>query len=64
LLEEFYRAGIPQKDYQTIDELQADLDAWIGTYNHDRPHQSRWCYVANEKLLTTADMSDGSYRQQ
>jgi len=28
----------------SIDELQADLDAWIRTYNHDRSHQGRWCY--------------------
>ena len=26
--------------HATIDELQAALDAWVTTYNHDRPHQS------------------------
>ncbi len=27
-----------------IDELQADLDAWIGEYNERRLHQGRWCF--------------------
>jgi hypothetical protein len=26
--------------HATIDELQAALDAWVTTYNHDRPNQS------------------------
>jgi transposase InsO family protein len=28
----------------TIAELQGDLDAWITSYNEDRPHQGRWCF--------------------
>jgi transposase InsO family protein len=27
-----------------IDELQADLDAWLADYNDHRPHQGRWCF--------------------
>jgi hypothetical protein len=27
-----------------VDELQADLDAWVADYNANRPHQGRWCY--------------------
>jgi hypothetical protein len=30
--------------YRSIDELQADLDAWIRDYNEARPHQGRWCF--------------------
>jgi Integrase core domain len=30
--------------YRSIDELQADLDAWIKEYNEARPHQGRWCF--------------------
>jgi hypothetical protein len=33
-----------KKVYRTIEELQADLDAWIKGYNEERPHQGRWCY--------------------
>jgi transposase InsO family protein len=44
VLDEFYRVAFRKKIYWTIKDLQADLDAWIRTYNHDRPHQGRWCY--------------------
>jgi len=44
VLDEFYRVAFRKKIYWTIEDLQADLDAWIRTYNHDRPHQGRWCY--------------------
>jgi hypothetical protein len=31
--------------YRTIDELQADLDAWLAEYNEEScPHQGRWCF--------------------
>ena len=30
--------------YRSIEELQADLDAWIKEYNEERPHQGRWCF--------------------
>jgi hypothetical protein len=32
------------KVYRAIDELQADLDLWIRSYNEDRSHQGRWCF--------------------
>src|SRR3954447_6383668 len=44
MLDEFYRVAFRKKIYGTIEDLQADLDAWIRTYSHDRPHQGRWCY--------------------
>jgi hypothetical protein len=30
--------------YRSVDELQADLDLWIGEYNEQRLHQGRWCF--------------------
>ena len=33
-----------RKIYRSIEELQADLDAWISEYNEERPHQGRWCF--------------------
>jgi hypothetical protein len=27
-----------------LEEVQADLDAWMQEYNERRPHQGRWCY--------------------
>src|SRR6058998_2612244 len=43
-LNEFYRVAFRKKVYRSIDELQADLDAWIKEYNEARPHQGRWCF--------------------
>lgn len=44
VLNEFYRVAFRKKIYRTLDELQADLDAWLRLYNEQRPHQGRWCY--------------------
>ncbi len=44
LLDEFYRVAFRKKLYATLEELQADLDAWLRDYNDARPHQGRWCY--------------------
>ena len=43
-LNEFYRVAFRKKVYRSIDELQADLDAWIREYDDTRPHQGRWCF--------------------
>jgi Integrase core domain len=64
MLNEFYRVAFRKKIYTSLDELQADLDAWLTEYNETRPHQGRWCYgktpmqtfvdsvpLAKEKLL-------------
>jgi Integrase core domain len=44
VLDEFYRIAFRKKIYGAISELQVDLDAWLETYNEDRPHQGRWCF--------------------
>ncbi len=44
MLNEFYRVAFRKKIYHTVDELQADLDAWMREYNIERTHQGRWCY--------------------
>ena len=44
VLNEFYRIAFRRKIYRSIDELQADLDAWVAGYNQERPHQGRWCF--------------------
>src|SRR6476659_4506878 len=44
MLDEFYRITFRTKIYDTIDELQADLDAWLVEYNKVRTHQGRYCY--------------------
>jgi hypothetical protein len=44
VLNEFYRVAFRKKLYRTLDELQADLEAWLKLYNEERPHQGRCCY--------------------
>jgi transposase InsO family protein len=67
VLDEFYRVAFRKKLFRSIDELQADLDAWLKEYNELRTHQGRWCFgktpmqtfidtlpLAKEKLLQVA----------
>jgi transposase InsO family protein len=44
LLDEFYRVAFRKRVYDSLDELQADLDAWMASYNEVRTHQGRWCF--------------------
>jgi transposase InsO family protein len=43
LLQEFYQIAFRKKLYLSVDELQADLDAWIDHYNQERTHQGKMC---------------------
>lgn len=43
ILNEFYQVAFRKKIYTTLEELQADLDAWITSYNHERTHQGKMC---------------------
>jgi transposase InsO family protein len=38
VLQEFFRPAMHQKLYESVDALQADLDAWLHHYNRERPH--------------------------
>src|SRR4051794_33874575 len=44
MLDEFYSVAFRKKVYTTIEQLQADLDEWLGYYNQERPHSGRYCY--------------------
>ena len=44
MLDEFYSIAFRKKIYTSIEQLQADLDAWLVTYNEQRPHSGRYCY--------------------
>ncbi|WP_052152780.1 IS481 family transposase [Desulfocurvibacter africanus] len=39
VLDEFYRQAFQTKLYETVEALQADLDAWLRYNNEQRPHQ-------------------------
>jgi transposase InsO family protein len=36
--EEFFAIAFGRKTYTDLEELQADFDAWLHDYNHERPH--------------------------
>lgn len=67
VLGEFYQVAFRKRIYAGIEQLQADLDAWMDSYNEQRPHQGRWCFgktpmqtfvdtvpLAQEKMLNAA----------
>lgn len=41
---EFFFVAFRKKVYQSIEELQNDLDQWIGWYNTERTHTGKHCY--------------------
>ena len=43
VLQEFYQVSFRKKLYTSIEELQADLDAWLIFYNTVRTHQGKMC---------------------
>ena len=43
ILEEFYRVTFRKKIYESLEDLQSDLDDWIKYYNNERTHQGKMC---------------------
>jgi transposase InsO family protein len=43
MLNEFYQVAFRKKIYQSLDELQKDVDTWINHYNNERTHQGKLC---------------------
>jgi len=41
---EFYASAFRRKLYHSLDELQADVDAWLQVYNGERTHSGKYCY--------------------
>jgi transposase InsO family protein len=42
--DEFYSIAFRKKVYDSLEELQKDLDEWLREYNERRPHSGRYCY--------------------
>ena len=43
VLDEFYKVVFRKKIYESLEELQNDLDAWLFFYNNERIHQGKIC---------------------
>lgn len=41
--QEFYQVTLRKKIYESVEQLQADLDIWLAEYNNHRTHQGKMC---------------------
>lgn len=69
--EEFYAVAFRKKLYESLESLQADLDQWIESYNHERTHSGKYCFGKTpwetfqaSKELAFAKMLDLKYQPQ
>ncbi len=44
ILQEFYQIAFRKKIYNSLDDLQEDLDIWIKQYNEQRTHTGKYCF--------------------
>jgi hypothetical protein len=71
--DEFYAVAFRKKIYNSIDELQADVDLWLDYYNKERPHSGKYClgrtpwqtwneslHLTKNKMLNTLYQKDVS----
>jgi transposase InsO family protein len=42
--EEFYSVAFRKKLYNSLEDLQADLDKWLREYNEERAHSGKYCF--------------------
>ncbi len=52
--DEFYRIAFRKKIFNTLGELQIDLDEWISYYNEECTHPGKSCY-GKTPMTTFAD---------
>lgn len=43
ILEEFYNVAFRKKIYDSLEQLQEDLDKYLNKYNYERTHQGKMC---------------------
>jgi len=55
---EFYTLAFRRKRYGSLQELQADVDAWVTAYNSERPYTGAYCY-GKTPMQTFIDASQG-----
>lgn len=68
--DEFYAIAFRKKLYESIEALQADLDAWLIEYNTQRTHSGKYCFgktpwetFQSSKELAQKKMVDQLYQQ-
>jgi len=68
--DEFYAIAFRKKLYESIEALQADLDAWLIEYNTQRTHSGKYCFgktpwetFQSSKELAEKKMVDQLYQE-
>lgn len=61
--EEFYAVAFRKKLYETLEDLQKDLDEWLSYYNNDRTHSGRYCY-GKTPMQTFIDSKELAWEKQ
>ncbi len=77
LKSEFYDITFRKKLYNSMEQLQIDLDHWLSKYNEQRPHSGKYCYgktpmqtfrstlhLAVEKNISAVESSDSTQTSQ
>lgn len=55
--DEFYAIAFRKKLYNSLEDLQSDIDQWIDFYNSERPHSGRYCF-GKTPMQTFTDSKD------
>lgn len=63
ILNEFYSTAFRKKIYNSIEELQIDLDNWLEYYNKKRPHTGKYCFgkTPHQTLLDSIHLAKDKY---
>ena len=58
--DEFYSVAFRKRLYNTLEELQADVDVWLREYNEARPHSGKYCFGKTpvQTFLDSKHLSD------
>ncbi|EMG08988.1 integrase core domain protein [Leptospira interrogans serovar Grippotyphosa str. LT2186] len=61
--DEFYAIAFRKKVYNSIEDLQKDLDQWIDSYNNERTHQGKYCFCKTpiQTFLDTKELAKNKY---
>jgi len=56
---EFYASAFRRKLYQSVEQLQVDVDEWVTSYNEERTHTGKYCYgkTPMQTLLDSAPLA-------
>ena len=60
---EFYASAFRRKLYESLAQLQADVDAWVESYNAERTHSGKYCY-GKTPLQTFIEAAPLAYAKQ